>query len=414
MTPPRILGVVMARDEWPMVALAITHALSGHVEHVAVLDHASTDASRTGLERLQQEWPGRITVFWLDDPGFLQEAATNLIVRLGRAWEYDWVYVFDADEFVLTPAGLALPAVLADVAVDVDVVRYEVHNWVAPTSFDESQLRAYREIRQRAVPNVFVDVPGELLADEIEHGSMNFFDVPFASKVIVRGRATAWIGAGAHGVRLARDVHETVLMPSRLRAGHLPLVSRARLHRKARQGQALIDAGFSPRHGWQSRMFRNLELSGRLDGFWAAHSIAEPLGEVPGATPTTERDDALAEALERSLRGLDDAVHASLPAERTDCDRGHVPLGAAVAAVHVLQVSCDAVAAERHAEMAVLAAERDAAVAVSEVLTSERDAAAAASDARSVERDDALAQLHAIQTSRIWRSSAGYRRWRSR
>ena len=85
MTPPRILGVVMARDEWPMVALAITHALSGHVEHVAVLDHASTDASRTGLERLQQEFH---FYFWKE--------ATHEV-----RWMTNWATsTADVDEFV--------------------------------------------------------------------------------------------------------------------------------------------------------------------------------------------------------------------------------------------------------------------------------------------------------------------------
>ena len=47
---PRILGYVMSRDEWPTARPAVTHALSNHVDHVLVLDHASSDETQARLE----------------------------------------------------------------------------------------------------------------------------------------------------------------------------------------------------------------------------------------------------------------------------------------------------------------------------------------------------------------------------
>ena len=124
MTETRIVGYVMARDEWPLLALAITHALMNHVDHVLVLDHDSGEETQAGLERLAGDWPGGVTVVRLEDPDYYQEAATTLMSCVGGFVSYDWVYVFDADEFLLTPPGSGLGDVLAEVPSDVDLVRY--------------------------------------------------------------------------------------------------------------------------------------------------------------------------------------------------------------------------------------------------------------------------------------------------
>ncbi len=305
MTTSRIVGYVMARDEWPRLALAITHALANHVDHVLVLDHASTDETATGLGHLERAWPGRLSVYRLDDPDYSQEAATALMARVGRFAEHEWVYVFDADEYLLAPRGQGLRDILADVPPDVDAVRYEVHNWVAPSTFDDADLARYDEIRYRARPNIFAEVPGEILADEIERGNMNYFDARFESKIIMRGHRASWIKAGAHDLKHTQGVHEIDEPASRLRAAHLPLPSRRQVALKSRHGQALIDSHLPRSHGWQNQMLRRMEQSGRLDDFWASHSIpADGEQGVSNMPPTTEPDGALAEALEPSIKML--------------------------------------------------------------------------------------------------------------
>ena len=174
----RVLGCVMARDEWPLLGLAIEHALAGHVEHVVVLDHASTDGSRVGLNALRECRPGQLTVIRLEDPYFNQEAATALLIKAGPSVVYDWVYVFDADEFILPGNGRRLGAVLDEADAKVDAVRYEIHNWVTPRDFDGHDIEGYPAIRTRAIPNIFTET-GLETPDGIERGYVNFFDAPF-------------------------------------------------------------------------------------------------------------------------------------------------------------------------------------------------------------------------------------------
>ena len=109
MTRTRVLGCVMARDEWPLLGLAVDHALHGHVDHVVVVDHGSTDGTRSGLLGLQTQQPDRITLVRLDDTAFTQEAVTALMVAVGSGVPADWIYVFDADEFILPEGGAFAP-----------------------------------------------------------------------------------------------------------------------------------------------------------------------------------------------------------------------------------------------------------------------------------------------------------------
>jgi hypothetical protein len=378
---PRILGYVMARNEWPVLGLAITHALLEHVDHVLVLDHASTDGTREGLRQLLLRWPARVSVLRLDDGQFFQEATTALMMHVAFAATYDWVYVFDADEFLLTPTGRGLADVLADVAPEVDSVRYDIHQWVAPADMDETSLDHFERITQRALPNIFVDSAGELLADDIEHGDINFFDAPFSSKVVVRGHHGHTVLAGAHGLRLERDAIEMHLSPKIIRGAHLPLLSRGRLSMKCNQGQVLIAQGFPPDHGWHNQMLRRIQLNGRLDDFWANHSVPSAWATPSGATPRTVEDLSLTVTIGQAIHHFARFGPGGLaPTSPTQDQYDRIPIGPVVEAIRCVQ------------------AQRDDAVA-------QRDDAVA-------QRDDAVAALGANERSRKWRAAAWYRRFR--
>lgn len=299
----RVVGYVMARDEWPLLGLSITHALASGLDHVVVVDHASTDATQAGLMQLKEAWPDRLTVIRLDADAYLQEATTAVIMAAVRAELYDWVYVFDADEFLLTSNGKDIVTLLNDIPSNVDAVRYEVHQWVATADMDDQDISSYVRITQRAVPCIFIKHPRELLADDIEDGRVNYFDVPFPSKLIVRGSVAHKLSAGAHSLWSAdRNFTEQKIDPEQLRVGHLPLLSRRRLTQKCNQGKALIDAGFPRWHGWQNQALREIALADGLDDFWLRHSIPTTgTSTTVRLSANTVADEALSKVLERTI-----------------------------------------------------------------------------------------------------------------
>lgn len=328
-----VVGVVMARDEWPLLGLSIVHHLS-HVDRIVVLDHSSTDGTADGLARLSCSFGERLSVVRVDDVPFVQEDLTNLAVRLGTG-EADWVYVFDGDEFVLPPDGVRLADLLAEAPDDVDAVRYEVANWVSPAGFDEHDLGSYGALVHRSVPSVFARLIPELAADTVERGHLNYFDLPFDSKVIARARRRPWIAAGSHLVHAPSPLDEWDLR-DRLLVGHLPLLTRRRLTRKAEQGEALVAQGFPASHGWQNQMVHRLARSGRLDTFWAAHTVGDPAVDTgPWAAPEVVADARLGRALQHAAdeysRLLD--AHADAPTGHPAPTTEAVPLRAALGTI---------------------------------------------------------------------------------
>jgi hypothetical protein len=373
-TKPRILGYVIARNEWPLLGVSVTHAINSGIDRIVIIDHCSNDATRDGLQALQRFWPDKIVVYRVDDSRYLQEATFILVMALVDADSFDWVYVFDADEFVLLPPALKLGELLSRVAPDVDAVRYEVHQWVAPTDFDDLDVTEYSRIRYRAIANNFTKLVGEDLADEIENGSINFFDLPFPSKVLVRGKWAHALVAGGHQIRGETGIVEMTMDASSLRVGHVPLLSRRRLTLKCEQGAALIRAGFGPTHGWQSQMIYRLHIAGTLEDFWRNHSVIDDLPhQLNNSVPVTEVDESLAQAINIVITQLGELgageSENSHNFVRSEPSPGELWSGAISSINRQIKIR-DALAVERD----VLVVQRDVLVVQRDVLAVERDA----------------------------------------
>jgi len=110
--PTRTVGLVQASNEWPLLALSISHALMYHVDEVYLLNHSSTDGTYEGTKRLQQLWPGRLHVVEYHDNHFWQEACLSALIEVSQRSSPEWIYVFDADEFMIVQRGRSLREIL--------------------------------------------------------------------------------------------------------------------------------------------------------------------------------------------------------------------------------------------------------------------------------------------------------------
>lgn len=320
---PRVIGLIKLRDDWPLAAVAIAHALQHHVDAVLVLDHASSDATGAGLAALQASVLGpRLRVFHHHDDAFHDEAFLNTLLELCQGEAPDWIYAFDADE-VLLPAG-GLRPLLASQPESILALCYPVENWLSWTGFDPGNLGSYGSLTIRSLPDLPLPIPIDLqLVAAIEAGSVNFLRLPFDHKVIIRYTASAWLAAGAHSVRPATRAQTLMVHRRFLHAAHLPLLSRARLLRKAAMGRNHQRSGYPPWHGWQNQMLARIEERGGLEAFWQRHSLdpLDPLdpGEETFVSPDglrVCRDRELSEALAPSialLRSLDLPLPLQLP-----------------------------------------------------------------------------------------------------
>lgn len=321
----RLHGLTLIRDEWPLALLSINHALLHHVDRLLCAVQVSADGTLEGVQQLRGFWGERLTVVEIRSEAYLQEAIVATLVHqlAAQAAPHDWLYVFDADEFAVSPAALPLREQIAARAEEAPELRYQVCNWIAPVDMDDQDLAAYGRIRHRARPCVFLSLPPHILAEEIGRGFVNYFDLPFYDKGLFRFDALreCWLGPGAHRLRppAAPLRPSAALPPEVFHAMHLPLLSRRRLEGRLAQARNLKAQGFPFHHGWQSRMLLDLEEAQELDAFWRRHAIGpeSPLG-APGQ-PCVEESDLFATALEPTLalsRSLLDASPAADPPQR--------------------------------------------------------------------------------------------------
>jgi hypothetical protein len=318
----RIHGLTLIRDEWPLALLSINHALLHHVDRLHCAVQVSSDATLAGVQQLRGFWGERLTVVEIRTPAYLQEAIVATLVRqlAAAAAPGDWLYVFDADEFAVTPSALPLREQIALQPSDHQELRYPVWNWIAPVDFDDRDLATYGRIRHRALPCVFLSLPPHILAEEIGRGFINYFDLPFYDKGLFRLDALRerWLGPGAHRLRPPAALLSSAaeLSPGPFHAMHLPLLSRRRLECRLAQARNLMAQGFPFHHGWQSRMLLDLEASQELDAFWRRHAIGPGTTSAAPGLPCFEESDLFATALEPALAltlSLLDATPATDP-----------------------------------------------------------------------------------------------------
>jgi len=290
-----------------MVASSISFALHYHVDKVFALLHRDTASSRQGFAKLQEIWGGRLVVLELSSAEYWQEATSNAFLQIVQGESPDWIYFFDADEFLLSDAGDGLRQVLSGLDPSIASIRYEVQNWVATTDFDETSMEQYERLVYRSLPNLFLIFHPWTMRDEIKAGNINIFDIQFIGpKVIFRNSPEAWISAGAHLIRPWRT-DEIIETPCpMLRAAHFPFLSYRRLGLRANQGKSLIEMGFPEWHGWQSQMIHELLESGEIDGFWESHSIAPDASETGRSRPSIIVDESFSNAIRPIIRLLEE------------------------------------------------------------------------------------------------------------
>lgn len=286
----KVVGVVQCKNEWGLIAMSVSYALLNHVDAVWVLDDGSSDESAAGYVHLKKLWGDRLTVLHLDSIGFEQEAITNTLIQLAMLTEQpDWIYPFDADEFLVLDEGRSLRELLAEQPEPVDQVRYQVANFVSPRDFNENSIADYRRQTYRSIAARAASI--ETKTREIAAGTATFFDFGFMSKTVIRARSNIRLDRGSHSSKVFGREQISATSDT-MRAVHLPMLTRQRIDRKAKQGKAHIDARAPGGRGWQNQFIYKQEQQGLLDEFWDRHSI-DPANVPSTVTDTTMFSDAI-------------------------------------------------------------------------------------------------------------------------
>ena len=141
----------MAKDEDDVISISVSHALLTLCDKVCILVHDSGGSFVKEVSQLMKLWPDRITLFELNIKQYYQESAVTALRYYAGSDEFDWIYVFDADEFAITENANLFRRYLDLLPLEIDSVRYEVSNWVSKREFNSSEISDWLDLDTRSV-----------------------------------------------------------------------------------------------------------------------------------------------------------------------------------------------------------------------------------------------------------------------
>lgn len=143
---PHFFHVVMVvRNEWPLLALSLSHALQNYACCAYVVDTGSSDGTRDGLNLISEIFPGRIKTFSCVDREFDQAAITNIFIDVSNQTQPRWSIVLDGDEFLYLPNYGSLLTSLGSIGEEWEALELSVVNYALGTLYRETEIESIVE-----------------------------------------------------------------------------------------------------------------------------------------------------------------------------------------------------------------------------------------------------------------------------
>lgn len=247
----RLVLTLLCRDEADVVDPMVAFHLSRGVDMVIATDNASTDATRSILERYQRAG----LLYLIDEPSHTHDQAT-WVTRMARLaadrFAADWVINADADEFWWPKCG-HLKEQLATVRADDKVLLVNRTNFLPPDPAADPVLPFYEVMTLR------------------ERQSHNSLGSPLPGKVCHRGFPRISVEDGNHGVSLAGEPLAAVPFDG-IDILHVPARGPSQFARKIRLGAEALER--NPRTAaagigatWRE-LYHKYWLAGRLGEYY--------------------------------------------------------------------------------------------------------------------------------------------------
>jgi len=236
------------KNEWPLAAVSISHALINTVDEMYVVDNGSQDGTWQGLKILQEIFPNRIIAIYFKSEPFNQKAVTHALSHLVATEENQqhWGIFLDADEFTIWENSVPFPEFLRAASLDWNSIYVDLVNFIPPLNFKEDDLNLYGLIRYRANGR-FANVDEESsFKNDASSGLVYWQDWTWHGKVIAEKKVWKRLGYGGHQIEYG-DGSWGVRHDSKTAGGsrtwglfraHLPYTSLRRLQNRSRLNHA--------------------------------------------------------------------------------------------------------------------------------------------------------------------------------
>jgi hypothetical protein len=204
----KIIGFMTIKNEWPLAAVSISHALVHTVDKMYVVDNGSQDGTWQGLKILQEIFPDRLVVIYYESKTYNQQAITHALSQLepyGKD-QSRWGIFLDADEFTIYNGSEPLATFLTRVDLDWHSLVLDLVNYIPNSEFQEYDLGSYASIEYRATGLYRYINERETFRLRAENGEIYWQNWVTKGKVLVRQADWKRLGYGGHNVEYGKGV----------------------------------------------------------------------------------------------------------------------------------------------------------------------------------------------------------------
>jgi hypothetical protein len=197
---PRVNAVYVVKNEWPLLGVAISHALTHYAEKVLIIDTGSKDGIFEGIKALQSFWTDRIELFRCNQEVFDQTPLTNLLIEISKQDKADWTMVLDADEFFVHENYPEFFSKLSNTEEMWSSYAIKVMNFIVNEDHDDFNLESYQEIAYRVAGISQRQMTDDDFIERLLSGEVPLQYKNTPDKILVRNSHDIFISQGAHQV----------------------------------------------------------------------------------------------------------------------------------------------------------------------------------------------------------------------
>jgi hypothetical protein len=131
---------------------------------------------------------------------FDQEALTNILLEISNKENPDWNFIFDADEFLVSPTRKSIKDHLSSLDDKWNAIAIQLENYIVPSGFIDTRLDDYPLINHY-VTSVNHVVDRDEFHEQVKRNEKLLHEFRVPSKILIKNNSRDFVDAGQHQLK---------------------------------------------------------------------------------------------------------------------------------------------------------------------------------------------------------------------
>ena len=196
----KVAAAFVVKNEWPLLALSVSHALVHYADKVIIIDTGSQDGTFEGIRVLQSFWNNRVKFIRCNQHVFDQTPLTNLLIQISKDEGNDWTFLLDADEFFVHDDYSQLRKKLGDTDFKWSSYAIRVVNFIVDENHDDFALESFARIDYRVTGVSRLLLSDDEYEKDVISGKIPLQFITTPDKIFLRNSSDIFVSQGSHQV----------------------------------------------------------------------------------------------------------------------------------------------------------------------------------------------------------------------